>query len=153
MCFLSGSGEGNGRRMSTLHTRFEIFVSYAHKDNAPVPAQTTGWITALRDQILADHRRFSTEPLLIFFDTDDIRDMDDWEHRILGALRYSRILLVCLSPSYFASPYCRREWEEYVARQPIGRRTDNRPAPGWHGTSAPSSGAAACRLCALTTRT
>jgi len=84
--------------MSTLHTRFEIFISYAHKDNVPVAAQSIGWVTALRDQILADQRQLSTEPLVIFFDTDDIRDMDDWEHRILGALRYSRILLVCLSP-------------------------------------------------------
>ena len=43
--------------------------------------------------------------------------MDDWRHRILGGLRQPKILLVCLSPSYFASPYCRWEWDEYLLRQ------------------------------------
>ncbi len=54
-----------------------------------------------------DHRRFSTEPLRIFFDKHAINDMDDWRHRILGGLRASKILLVCLSPNYFRSEYCR----------------------------------------------
>ncbi|HMO66861.1 MAG TPA: toll/interleukin-1 receptor domain-containing protein, partial [Verrucomicrobiota bacterium] len=88
------------------------------KDNGPQkPGDAKGWVTALRDEILADHRRFSTEPLRIFFDTSEIRDMDDWRHRILDGLRHSRILLVCLSPDYFASNYCRWEFEEYIQRQ------------------------------------
>jgi tetratricopeptide (TPR) repeat protein len=76
-----------------------------------------GWVSALRDHILADHRRFSTEPLHIFFDRTEIQTMQDWRHRILGALRSSSILLVCLSPNYFSSPYCRWEWEEYLLHQ------------------------------------
>jgi tetratricopeptide (TPR) repeat protein len=96
---------------------YEIFVSYARKDDVPVPGEKQGWVQALCDQILADHRRFSTEPLRIFYDTREIRDMDDWRHRILGALRSSKILLVCLSPNYAASEYCRWEWEEYTRRQ------------------------------------
>jgi hypothetical protein len=55
--------------------------------------------------------------LRIFFDTEEIKDMDDWRHRILGALRHSKILLVCLSPNYFASQPCRWECEEYLKRQ------------------------------------
>ena len=43
--------------------------------------------------------------------------MDDWRHRILNGLRSSKILLVCLSPNYFRSEYCRWEWEEYLRRQ------------------------------------
>jgi len=97
---------------------FEIFLSYSRKDNAPQKASDSkGWVTALYEEIIADHRRFSTEPLRIFFDTSDIRDMDDWRHRILEGLRHSRILLVCLSPNYFASEYCHWEFDEYVHRQ------------------------------------
>lgn len=97
---------------------YELFISYSRKDNTPrQPEDTRGWVTALRDEILADHRRFSTEPLRIFFDSSEIRDMDDWRHRILEGLRHSRILLVCLSPDYFKSEYCRWEFEEYVQRQ------------------------------------
>ena len=99
-------------------SQYEIFLSYSRQDNVPTAQDTTvGWVTALRDHILEDHRRFSTEPLRIFFDAEAIRDMDDWRHRILEGLRASKILLVCLSPSYFASEYCRWEWEEYSRRQ------------------------------------
>ena len=105
-------------------SKFEIFLSYSRKDNAvpdDAPAGTKGWVTALRDHILQDHRRFSTEPLRIFFDQhpdDGIQTMDDWRHAILGGLRSSKILLVCLSPNYFRSPYCRWEWDEYCRRVP-----------------------------------
>jgi tetratricopeptide (TPR) repeat protein len=104
--------------MSGRPTEYEIFLSYSRPDNAPIPASAAqGWVTALRDQIIEDHRRFSTAPLRIFFDTDEIKDMDDWRQRILLALRHSKILLVCLSPAYFRSQYCRWEWEEYLRRQ------------------------------------
>lgn len=98
-------------------TEFDIFISYARKDNAPIPATYPhGWVTAIRDHILADHARVSREPLRIFFDVEEIKTADDWRHRILGALRSSKILLVCLSPGYFASEYCRWEWDEYLRR-------------------------------------
>lgn len=97
---------------------YELFISYSRRDNLPQKHDDAkGWVTALRDAILADHRRFSTEPLSIFFDTEAIQSMEDWRHRILEALRHSRILLVCLSPDYFRSEYCRMEWEEYLKRQ------------------------------------
>ncbi|MEY4178148.1 MAG: regulatory protein afsR, partial [Planctomycetota bacterium] len=96
---------------------YELFISYSRKDNQPKPGDGLGWVTALRDEILADHKRFSTEPLRIFFDQTEIKDMHDWRHRILDGLRHSRILLVCLSPDYFASEYCRWEFEEYIQRQ------------------------------------
>ena len=106
--------------MNTEQIPYEIFLSYSRKDNViPLDSlpESKGWVTALRDEILADHRRFSTEPLRIFFDTSEIKGMDDWRHRILEGLRHSRILLVCLSPNYFKSPPCLWEWEEYLKRQ------------------------------------
>jgi predicted nucleotidyltransferase len=103
--------------MSSTETPFDLFISYSRLDNRPSSDADPVWVTALRDHILEDQRQFSTELLRIFFDVDEIRNMDDWRHRILGALRRSKILLVCLSPSYFASEYCRWEWEEYLRRQ------------------------------------
>ena len=103
---------------SSDQTAYDVFLSYSRKDNAPIPATyPCGWVTAIRDHILADHRQFSTAPLRIFFDQHEIKDADDWRFRILGALKQSKMLLVCLSPNYFASPYCRWEWEEYLKRQ------------------------------------
>ena len=96
--------------MPTEHTRYEIFISYARRDNAvpdDAPPGTKGWVTAIKEEIEADFRKFSREPLRVFFDVSEIQDMDDWRLRIQAALRRSSILLVCLSPNYFASRYCR----------------------------------------------
>ncbi len=99
-------------------TAYDVFLSYARKDNAPIPeAFPQGWVTAIYEHILAEHRTFSTERLRIFFDTQEIKDLDDWRFRILGALKHSKMLLICLSPNYFASAPCRWEWEEYIQRQ------------------------------------
>lgn len=95
---------------------FDVFVSYAHSDNA------TGWVSGLRDSLVEDFASFG-RPLRVFLDTRDIRTMDDWEHRILGALEFSRVLLICQSPSYYASEFCRREWVEFLARHRDGRET------------------------------
>jgi hypothetical protein len=93
--------------MSDTTTLYEIFIRYARKDNRPIPeTDPHGWVTGLRDHILADHRRFSTEPLRILFDSEEIKDMDDWRQRMLGALRQSKILPVHLSP--ISGPRARR---------------------------------------------
>ena len=96
---------------SSSPAAYDLFISYARKDN------TSGWVNALHQDILADHRAHSSRPLRIFFDTEAIKDLDDWRHRILGALRSSKILLVCLSPNYFSSGPCQWEFEEYIKRQ------------------------------------
>ena len=57
---------------------YDLFVSYAHADDAD------GWVTFLRDALVADHARYrSGEVLDPFFDTQSLREMDDWEHHIL----------------------------------------------------------------------
>jgi len=87
---------------------FDLFISYAHLDNE------RGQVRELRDAIDEDFESFAGRALKIFFDEDDIPSMAAWEQRIAQGLRESRLFLAVLSPNYFASTYCRREWEEYV---------------------------------------
>ncbi len=89
----------------------DLFVSYAHIDDQ---GENAGHVSALVSAIEADYRRFAGSPLRVFFDRDEIRAMDDWEGRILTGLRHSKMMVAILSPSYFASAYCRKEWEYYV---------------------------------------
>jgi hypothetical protein len=90
---------------------YDVFISYARRDDAD------GWVSALSDAIYADFKSFSTEPFRIFFDRSEIRNRDDWELRLRQGLRSSRVLLVCLSPNYLRSKYCRWEWEEFARFQ------------------------------------
>lgn len=127
----------------SLIFNFEIFLSYSRKDNQPTATgpdgEPEGWVSALYRHLLEDHRRFSTEPLRIFFDQNDIHNLDDWRHRILKGLQSSRILLVCLSPNYLASEYCRWEWEEYQRRQ-VHRLMGSDSVASVYFVEAPGSG-------------
>jgi tetratricopeptide (TPR) repeat protein len=91
--------------------QYDLFVSYAHRDNSD------GWVEAFVAEIQKEHLHFSPKSLRIFLDLEGIRTMDDWEHRILGALRSSRLMLAMLTPHFFESAYCRKEWEIYVEHE------------------------------------
>ena len=90
---------------------FDLFISYAHRDNG------NGWLTAMVEAIRAEHAKFTSTPLKIFFDQTDIETMSDWEHRILRGLHDSKVMLAALSPAYFRSEYCRKEWEIYLEQE------------------------------------
>lgn len=85
----------------------DVFVSYAHADNSD------GWIDALVSQLNAYAKAVRLTPLRIFLDRTAIRTMEDWELRILAALRSSTVLLTVISPKYIESSWCRREWETF----------------------------------------
>lgn len=95
---------------------FDVFLSYARLDNNPVDPKL-GWVTALHEFIQSQTRLPGATPPRVFFDTTNIRDYEDWRHKILAALRQSKLLLVCLSPNYFRSNNCRWEWEHFLRRQ------------------------------------
>lgn len=95
---------------------FDVFISYCRRDDVgPDGASSGGWVSALKKVL--ETSSAGGPPLRVFFDTADIRAWEDWRHRILAALRQSKVLVVCLSPAYFESEYCRWEWEHFVRRR------------------------------------
>jgi tetratricopeptide (TPR) repeat protein len=87
---------------------FDLFISYARRDNRE------GMVTALVEKIRSDFARFSpTSPLAVFFDQDDIRDLQEWQERLRKGLERSKVMLAVLSANYFASEWCQREWEAW----------------------------------------
>ena len=66
---------------------YDLFISYSRRDNAQ------GRVTQLVERIQADFAAFAGLPLQPFFDLTEIQGMDDWRHRILQALRESRLPL------------------------------------------------------------
>jgi tetratricopeptide (TPR) repeat protein len=90
--------------------RYDFFVSYAREDNRD------GWISRFVERLLAEQQRVTDgrSPLRSFFDTSDIRGLDDWRLRIHDSLAQSRLLLAFVSPTYFTRPWCRREWRTWI---------------------------------------
>ena len=99
--------------MSTPATEpaYDLFISYAHADDR---AENREKVASLVDAIKAGYLRITGAALNVFFDTHAIRAMDDWEAKVLTGLRHSKMMVAVLSPSYFQSDFCRREWEIYV---------------------------------------
>jgi tetratricopeptide (TPR) repeat protein len=95
-------------------TDFHIFLSYARKDDRPASPGGEGWVSAFERRLREQHLVYAGKPLKVFFDRQEIADDADWERRIFQGLRTSRLFLAFLSPNYFASRICRREWEEYL---------------------------------------
>lgn len=89
--------------------QYDFFVSYARCDNE------SGWISKFVDQLLAEHKHFTGGRVLRpFFDKDEIRDGNDWQHRIYHGLAGARLFLAFISPAYFAREWCRREWRTWI---------------------------------------
>lgn len=99
---------------------YDVFISYARKDNEPPePLQPgdpePGWITAFIEALKEEYRcATGGQELQVYFDKKEIRSMDDWQRHIFRHLRESKILLAFLSPNYFKSPWCRKEWEAWI---------------------------------------
>ncbi len=89
---------------------YDVFVSYARKDNAEAAGTP---ISAFVERLKTDFQTHAGRPLEVFFDTDEIHGMADWERCLQSGLRESRLLLCCLSPNYFSREYCRWEFFEF----------------------------------------
>jgi tetratricopeptide (TPR) repeat protein len=95
--------------MANTNAEFDFFVSYARADNAD------GWITQFVGGLLSEFRKFSGgHELMAFFDKDEIANGNDWQLRIAHGLANSRLFLAFISPNYFASEWCRKEWRAWI---------------------------------------
>ncbi len=95
--------------MNQAINTFDFFASYARSDN------TSGWITQFVEELLAEHKRFSAgHELKPFFDQHAITTGADWQLYLAHGIAHSRLFLAFLSPNYFASEWCRKEWRAWM---------------------------------------
>ncbi len=88
---------------------YDFFVSYARKDNA------NGWISNFVDELLAEHRKFAAgRDLTYFFDKHEIGAGADWQHTLNHGIAHSKLFVAFISPNYFASEWCRKEWRAWI---------------------------------------
>ncbi|MDR3690859.1 MAG: toll/interleukin-1 receptor domain-containing protein [Fimbriimonas sp.] len=91
--------------------KFDLFVSYSRKDNEP------DWISGFVEALKRRHLEFTGRELRVFFDQKEIGNGEQWRHRIRGGLRDSAYMMAVVSPNYFASDYCRWEFDEFASRE------------------------------------
>ena len=90
---------------------YDLFISYAQSDDE------SGAISRLAETMRAVYSQRTGRELRIFFDRREIQTADVWEDRIREALRASTLLVAVVSPAYFRSDWCRREWDHFAAEE------------------------------------
>jgi hypothetical protein len=87
---------------------YHVFFSYAHRHDG------TGIIPSFFERLKAVHAHFCpSEPWWAFFDRPAIRQGDDWAEILRQAASTCGVMLAFMSPAYFQSDWCRREWEAF----------------------------------------
>jgi hypothetical protein len=98
-----------------MNARFEydLFVSYARLNNED------GWIKSYVEALAEEFRTFTGDrELKYFWDTERIPDFSHWHSKIFNeGIVKSKLFLAFLSPQYFASEVCRREWRAWIEHE------------------------------------
>src|SRR5690349_21420315 len=91
--------------------QYDLFVSYAHRNDAAWREGASGWVTdfvrTLKASLEERNRDFK-----IWFDPA-LRTGEDFNAAIAKAISESAVFLSVLSPAYDESTYCRREVGEF----------------------------------------
>ncbi len=92
----------------------DVFISYARADNDARAGRSEGWITDFVATLQAEHKAATGRELTCFFDQEAIESGHDWEHRIHHGVASASAFIAFISPNYFASPWCRKEWRSWI---------------------------------------
>lgn len=87
---------------------YDLFVSYAHIDDAPDVGQSIGWVTTLKDNLKTRIDRRLGIRSNIWMDQRLVAE-SQLSAPIMDGLQRSAGLLVVLSRAYLNSPWCARE--------------------------------------------
>jgi len=88
-----------------------FYLSYARGD-------LDGYLERFEEDLAREVRaRTGAREPMVFFDRDSIALGSSWPSAIAAVLAASRVLVALLSPAYFASEWCGKEWEVFRRRR------------------------------------
>lgn len=97
------------------HCGHDIFVSYAHVDDSPLPGAEVGWVTNLVSCIKTRLAQMlgRSDAYSLWMD-HELSGHVPITSQIIGTLRQTATLVVVLSPGYIASNWCLREKSAFL---------------------------------------
>jgi hypothetical protein len=95
--------------------KHDLFVSFAHVDNEPLPGVEQGWVSNLVRCLKTKlgQKLGRSDAFNLWMDYRLAGNMD-LTSQILQALENTAIILIVLSPGYIASEWCSRERETFM---------------------------------------
>jgi TIR domain len=93
---------------------YDIFVSYAHVDDLPLPGAAQGWVTTFTTCLKTKlAQKLGRNDAYALWMDHELRGGQPITPHILEKVRRSAMLFVVLSPGYIASSWCRRELDTF----------------------------------------
>ena len=100
---------------SNTDYEYDVYVSYAHHPTLHEWLQ--GFVSQLRSWVSLE---MDADPRF-FFDYSEVSLGDRWADRTMSALLRTKLLLAVVTPEYFQSEWCTREWATFEHREQITR--------------------------------
>lgn len=101
---------------------YDVFVSYAHMDNAPLAKEDKGWVRTLVDKLKARaDMEVRGKPVEIWMDPR-LAGNRPFEDDILEGLDRSALVLIFMSKRYADSYWCQREQNTFLVK--VKQRTN-----------------------------
>lgn len=91
---------------------YDIYVSYSYQSSA-----LTRWIDVFIDSLSAYLALELPAPPRIFLDRERLDPNSVFSEALSETMSRSKLLLAFLTPSYFASEWCHREWDTFERRE------------------------------------
>src|SRR5437762_3156966 len=91
-----------------IHYDYHIFLSYAHSDDI-----ANEWVPKFVQSMGNIFKEITGQDLKLFLDVREITTAQLWEERIRTSLEQSTLLVALLSPAYFVSDWCCKEWDYF----------------------------------------
>ena len=99
----------------------DVFVSYAHVDDVPLPGASVGWVTTfvgfLRIRLA---QRLGRDDVFSVYLDHALRCSEALSPQLETTVKEAATLMIVLSPGYLASTWCEREREIFLASRPPG---------------------------------
>ncbi len=101
----------------------DIFVSYAHVDDDPMPGIESGWVSTFVDGLRKNLAREMGRPDAFSLWMDyELRGNEPVRDAIHGQISVAKTMVLFLSKGYLASSWCMEEFETFAKR--FGQDTD-----------------------------
>ena len=110
------------RKLITLNTenyeaggddrlKYDVFISYAHSP------ENSAWVKKNVYEPLMKIKKSNGTKLSVFFDENDIKPSENWQHKLALGIDASRFFLPIYTTDYFSRKFCQYEMEIAALRR------------------------------------
>jgi predicted MPP superfamily phosphohydrolase len=119
---LSQNNNDKDRQVRQI-SQHDIFISYAHVDNEPLPGVDKGWVTTLINglKIFLGQQLGCADAYSLWMDDEERGNTEVTPH-IIKQIKNAATFLLILSPGYLKSQWCRSELKQFLTQ--VGENSD-----------------------------